>query len=93
MDNKSRSDSTASDSSTSSKKSYLDVYEDPKQTDYSGVVAKVKPLGGPSVYQALKEGAKTRRQALGLKGGIHHRRKHSKKTKRHGKKKVHRRRR
>ena len=92
MEDKARSDSMASDSSTSSKKSYSDVYEDPKQTDFSGVVSKVKPVGGPTAYSALKEGLKTRRQALGLKGGIH-RRKHSKKTKRHGKKKSHRRRR
>jgi len=92
MEDRSRSSSTASDSSTSSKKSYLDVYQDPKQTDFSGVVAKVKPVGGPSAYSALKEGAKTRRQALGLKAGRKHR-KGGKHTKRHGKKKVHRRRR
>jgi hypothetical protein len=89
MEDRSRASSTASDSSIASKKSYLDVYEDPKQSDFSGVVAKVKPVGGPSAYSALKEGAKTRRQALGLKAG----RKHRKGTKRHAKKKSHRRRR
>jgi hypothetical protein len=89
---RSRASSTASDSSTSSKKSYLDVYEDPKQTDFSGVVEKVKPYGTPGAREALVKGLEKRRSALQGKTSKAGRR-HNRKTKRHSKKKVHHRRR